>query len=292
MKKVISISANRSDTSREILEQLDQMHPPGVVLPASAFRAQFVEGDSKMAELVAFLEAQGLRKKLPFDESKDKTYGLVEKIEYDAVDLEHFRYLTSLADDGVNSVKERDEDGCLLIERRSLTRKKKFVGTVASSVIFVSSKLKKMIESSGMIGVRFVPTKGYTGDYPSNYKIRPWSTLSLIQPLWEMASDIQMPPLSPLLNLVNRVGEPMERGTQNQGVYIRDGDYIYGDMHYLAKELNSIEPFDFAYTRESLGPLAPLGCRLPVFSQRFYQLLCKQDVPVEWRPIHVDSDCE
>ena len=219
------------------------------------------------------------------DQSNAKHYGHNIARRYDKADVEAAELL--LLDYQRKLQKyvkpERDESGRLIVLARNVTPSLKFASTYPDNSIFVSDKVKRILEAGGLVGLQFADTviKGVSG-FASG------------EPAWELQSSITLPKLANTHQLVHRgktEAEPF-RGDYSRQVLINDPPFVAGEPHYRRSDLMAVGPFDIANMREKFIN----ECAL-IISQRFYQHCIRNKIPLALdkfslgvRPVRIDSD--
>jgi hypothetical protein len=112
----------------------------------------------------------------------------------------------------------------------------------------------------------------------------PWEKFG--EPWWELSSDLTLPPLSPTVKVVAQDGRPFI-GYEKQNLEIREGHYMYPELHYLRREIERCDPFDLGLSYEHLGK--PPFQQMKVASQRLYRLFAEQKLKASWTPVRLDE---
>ena len=178
---------------------------------------------------------------------------------------------------------ERDEHGRLIVLARNVTSSLTFASTYPDNVIFVSHKVRRILESGGLVGLQFGETV-IQGD----------SGAASGEPAWELESTITLPKIANTHQLVHRgktAAEPFS-GDYSRQVLLNDPPYVGGEPHYRRSDLAAIGAFDIANMREKF-----INEHAQVISQRFYQHCLKSKIPLALdkfslgvRPVRIDPD--
>jgi len=112
------------------------------------------------------------------------------------------------------------------------------------------------------------------------------------EPLWELTTDLRMPPLSDGNVLIDNdyapyTGKPGQMCLPREGLSVPEVLYSPVELHYTDRSLAAIEPFDLARTFEPLGQSMT---HYLVASQRFHQFCVAAHLRVSWQPVQVDLD--
>ena len=158
---------------------------------------------------------------------------------------------------------------------------KDVIGLAASSDSFlVSSEVRYALESYGFDHLVFsaveLSVTKYSGEEVVPLHNKHW---------WSLASDITMPPLNPG-NLFNENGEPYD-GNPGKGCFPRDGLYVPAELHYHARDVQSLPPFGLALTREGFGVKGHM--KYLVASKDFYEFCVRQNIKLNWTPVRIDG---
>jgi len=145
--------------------------------------------------------------------------------------------------------------------------------------IVVSEKVRVSMEKAGLLHVAFKPVETIGRE----------TTPGACQ-IWELTSDIFLPPLSPKCELVDSCGNPSKGDNLTHGCYLREGLYGSPEKHYKESAITSVEPFDLARTNERFGPNEIQADHQLVASQRFYQFCVSQAFDMRWIPVRIDPD--
>lgn len=144
----------------------------------------------------------------------------------------------------------------------------------------VPDRVRRVIESMGLVGVRFFPVVPVC----ENKKVVPWGEIG--DPWWELASDLTMPRLSPSVEIIAQDGSPFT-DYKSQWLSIREGLYINPEWRYLRQDVDGMGAFDLAYSHEHLGK-PPRGQQL-IASGRLYRCFKEHGVRAFWRPVRIEG---
>ena len=146
--------------------------------------------------------------------------------------------------------------------------------------IVVTDDLRRMMEGAGLLNLVFLEARL---EKPS---------FRVPEPLWELTTELRMPPLSDRNVLIDNdselyVGNPGQMCLPREGLSVLEALYFPAELHYPARSLAVIEPFDLARTHE---PIGQAQAHYPIASQRFHQFCVAAHLRVSWQPVQVDPD--
>jgi hypothetical protein len=240
------------------------------------FSRMYPEGSNAITEIVSLLESEGLQ---PFRSSTDGKYKITRHRLYENSDFVGADYLRMSPKEWVSVGEEgRDAAGRVIIDAKELDGEftTVFRSGFSKHDHFVSQSVKEVLDLSQFRGLRFRET--VWADPIRDFKR---------ERVWELYSDIVLPKLSNIHNLVHARNEPFTKD-YSRPIWIREAPYAHGggELHFRASEILAVTPFDLAHTFElHLGPRYSL-----VASQRLYQDCCEHKLPFEWQPVRVDAD--
>lgn len=161
---------------------------------------------------------------------------------------------------------ERDERGRLVVLARHATSSLKFASTYPDNFIFVSDKVRRVLEDGNLVGLQFGETT-IQGESESNSG----------EPVWELKSSITLPKIANTHQLVHRGKTEAEPflGDYSRQVLINDPPFGSGEPHYRRSDLAAMGAFDIANMREKFVNEQAL-----IISQRFYQRCLKNKIPL------------
>ena len=143
----------------------------------------------------------------------------------------------------------------------------------ASQYILVRGEAKKRLESSGLMGIKFIPLELKDKRFWENPQTVAWP--DGVEPLFLMWSEIELPPVRNwLFDNEGRVFPSTgNRGPFTDGCLLLEGHFTHVHMHYLKSEIDALGDFDMAYTYERYGGKDPSCERRLLVSQRFRQVM-------------------
>lgn len=226
-------------------------------------------------KVISVLEAYGL--KMPPNERtpSGKEFIDIEYLrEFDEEDLAAANYLLPVAELTVGVAHKRTSGGILQIKTGYLNKRFR-VGHVFGKIV-INDAVREDFEKQKFKHLILRRCEVY-GDGAEDYADFP---------IWEVTSDLVMPPLSPGCKFCDCYGGP-EYTDPEKGCAIDDGLYLPTQFRYRASDLRAVEPFDIAYTREAFG--FGLASHSLIVSQRFYQFCKKQKFKMWWYPVVLDT---
>ena len=240
------------------------------------------DGDDFIQRALALLERHGVPSR---DQSNATHYGYNIARRYDESDIKAAELL--LLDYQRKLQKyvrpERDEQGRLIVLARNVTASLKFASTYPDNCIFVSDKVRRVLESGSLIGLQFGETT-----------IQGESGFTSGDPAWELQSTVTLPQIANTHLLVHRgktEAEPF-RGDYSRQVLINDPPFVGGEPHYRRSDLAAVGSFDIANMQEKFVNEQAL-----IISQRFYQHCLKNKIPLALnkfqlgvQPVRIDPD--
>lgn len=285
MNTLIAISS--LELPRRKLEAVCSIYPQGRV-DHCRFAARLPESDARMLQILGWLEREGYR---PWDEQTDLDYSceynLARLREYDASDWEQAEYLEPHIDaiDEIYHVG-RDEEGRLIVGGKDLVMEQDFEITIFNEWV-APQRTREILENANLEGLTFRPVvidpkeggniggKAFrhpAGDKPP--RGGPW---------WEITSDIKLPPVAASMTLSDQKGNPLPPGDENVIYTAREGSYNHAELHFRRSDMEQMEPFDIALTREHFHVRPRI-----VVSSRFYRACAERSLRINWVPVHLD----
>jgi hypothetical protein len=250
--------------------------------------------DGRTQEVLRFLEEAGLR---AWDSTKgilpdDKTeFRMSLEREYNAADLSACDYLEIWPPGNAVHMDAESNTGSgeMIIPQRRMPRGFAIMASFASHRYFVPEQAKATLERAGLRNVVFRAVSYRTSkDRPDD------SEETLVarhgRPYWELDSDFSMPPLSPSMILTDTRGKPLQPGDFSRGLIPRDGLFWHAELHYRRSDLDALDGFDLARTREPFGTYNSRPFWRLVASRRFYETCVANKLKTGWVPIRVDPD--
>lgn len=168
---------------------------------------------------------------------------------------------------------------------------------------FTPSRIKELLESSGLINLRFRPTAHvpqFAGFELNGTPVECVPELDsfirsgrrLDDPVsyWEIDTDFTLPPLSPSMSFVDSEGNSVESGDFANGFDRRDGFYTNPELHHRASDLADLPPFDLARTFEpfTFRRASDWFDRPLVASRRFYRFCVQNGLRTGWLPVRFE----
>ena len=265
MKLYRSISIEERGFPSEIYQAIVRLSPGDQQTDHFCLECQ--PGDESTAaqaeSILALCERHGLRPARTAGEIGTYTYAVVRH--YEPADLKTAPFLILGAQRKMfRGAGERDALGRLLLPATQAKLSIKIASVFLKDWYVVSDMVKKILESGGLIGLHFRETV-----------LKGKSVYAADQPLWELDSNLTLP------KMVNSL---LNEHSVVPCYAIDERPYRYGEPHYRQHELRAIGDFDIARTFEPLGYAQGM-----VVSHRLYQHCLKNKIPIEGRPVRIDS---
>ena len=269
----------------EVVARLTAIVPEGRLgSDRHMFRADLPIEDSRVEALLEVLQEAGLmpwtdKARMP---NRKQEYVLSYRRVYEPAELAAAEYL-ELYPGPVTSVDGDRRAGARTITMIEEPGKADICMVGLKSHAFVAvQRARDVLEAANLKGLHFLPVeKAYESvDYDLFDEEDTW---------WELESDLQLPPLSPSMNLETRDGRPFT-GDFADGCLRRDGLYTYAELHYRRSDLERFGPFDAARTYEQFHSRGPAPSeRALVVSQKFYQTCVANNINARFVPVRIDE---
>ena len=290
MKKLIRLS--RIDVSDEdeaavgpvVLRDLFTIYPDGD--HGTWFGCTLPEGDFRMKAILDRLRIAGFRPWINHFRKRDPTeFGYDWLRVYEPGDFDaaaYFEMNPSYSFEGFT----RNGDGLLELNPRKMGNKVD-VAIADGFRRLVSKRLKAIIESNSLTHVKFlrtvVPERGAVkADVQSPARRQEFTEM------WEITSDLILPPLSPTCTLFDNDGNRFS-GDYSNGCIFKDEIYTTPQLRYLKSAIARVEPFDCGLSFERGGIKPGPDDRDRVFSRRFYNLCKEAGIAAEWVPVVIEE---
>lgn len=280
MRTLMQIHISQTEVSKEIWSTLRDIYPPGIN-PYSFGGIDLPAEDTGLQTAVNYLSKQGLVPATGFPPHLSNQFSMTLKRVYEASDLERCDYLTLIPKYIFGSKTERDENGILHIPLSSVKANQR-IGIDWQHSIIVSDQVRVILQQNNLIGIFFTEVILDAKKSLKQSDVK----------LWEMHTKLKLPPLSYTMFVVNEAGKAFE-GDYDKGCFVREGMtvpevlYLPPELHYRAKDLKIVEPFDLALTYEQTGR----GTRLfhgHIASKQFYDFCQTHQLAMEWQPVRID----
>lgn len=285
-----------SSCSTETFSALRGLAPPGRGLRGS-LSCGFNEQDPKLHTFMTILRDAGLNPRLePWRKLADKEYVYNIRREYTHSDYMQCDYLHIVSCGQSPWVGWLSENKHTLILKHGgrpwSARDASFADT---GLPLCSSRLRANIEQQGLRGVQFRPCElRRNPSDPDGGRVISWSEVN-DEPWWQITSEVTLPPLSPVMTLLDVQGKPQ----RVRGVWPWEGAYELAELHYRAADLAALvpitpgdcgvkmtTPFDAALTFEHIRGL--YEHQQLIVSRAFYELSKELCLPWEFVPVRVD----
>jgi len=225
-------------------------------------------------KVISVLEAHELKMPPNAKTPSGKEFIDIEYLrKFDDEDLAAAKYLQIAAEESVSNFYNRTSSGVLQIKTGYHNKRFRVASVFGKIVVhdtvreeFKNQKFKHLL-------LRRCEVYGGGAEKHENF------------PIWEVTSDLVLPPLSPKCKFCDCYGGS-EYTDPTKGCTIDDGLYVPTQHRYRESDLSSVEPFDTAHTREAFG--FGLASHRLIVSQRFYQFCKKQKFKMWWYPVVLD----
>jgi hypothetical protein len=273
MKLEITVHAYVEHVGQQVFEDLAKYDPK--CLKYGVFEYKEMEG-SATKSLLESLEKYGCRPWMHQGQRANNEYHLTLRRVYDEADYRAARYLNFIGLGFHDPADTTSGTPVLQVDPPFLKKYLPFAMPDWPRVI-VSDKLRGLMEAAQLKGAMFEPIE-IVGRGKEKFK----------EPIWELTSNVMMPPLSTACMLEgDETMRPYEEG-KDAYCSVASGHYTRAEYHYDEKKIRPLEPFDVAVTHERMGRVE-WNLRELVVSQRFYQFCQEHKLKVEdWFPVVVD----
>jgi hypothetical protein len=265
MKLYRSISLNKNVCPPDFYAEMCQLYPGGAL--QLMFRLEAKAGEEENAQAVEHIAA--LCEQRGLDKIRGAySYSLMPQ--YEKADMQAAPLLRLVGQrkmfKGIPPNQRRDGAGRIVLPATEAKATIKLASIFPTSWVVVSNATRRFLEGADLIGIKFeeVAIKGH-------------SVHAACEPFWELRSTLALP------KMANSVIYP-EPAYGHTAYTIQDP---YLEPHYRKSELEPLHLFDIAHTFERSHD----GSQGLIVSQRFYQHCLKHKIPVEVRPVRIDSDC-
>ena len=276
MQTIADISVSASECSKELFQGLVALYPDKS--NQYIFNCELPVEHPITKSVIDLLAAHGWEPNKPCKERRKNTeFHLKYLREYDDTDYQQARHLEPVPLATIGLSMRRSKSDRLLL-KRSTARSKITLAAADWAWLVVSDKVRRLMIEAGL---RHVIFKEVETAAPIPEELR--------NQIWELSSDLTLPPLSPMCELVTTPGGLPFTGDRQKGGFAHvEGLYAWPEYHYTESAIRSVEPFDLAHTFERHHHDTPQ----PKFvaSQRFYQFCKTHGIKMKWVPVHIDPD--
>ncbi len=281
MKTIYNIhSFYASEVGQSLFEKVSAVHPEGQINPRS-FVLRLPKEDPRTIAAMRIMEEHGYKirnENEPFDPSQKYCNVQITR-EYSNRDLDQIAFLRPTPKTSAGALRRKN--GILILAHdhaRAIAADR--MTDAEDGNIIITDDLRRMMEEAGILNLVFLEARL---EKPS-FRVQ--------EPLWEMTTDLRMPPLSNGNVLIDNdrapyMGLPGQMCLVREGLSVPESLYWPVELHYSACSLAAIEPFDLARTFEPIGQNV---AHYLVASQRFHQFCVAAHLRVSWQPVQVDSD--
>lgn len=292
----------QSEVGNELFRSLLRIYPEGQTgSEGHVFRSKLPLDDPRTVTITALLESNGLRKSPHTTPSEDRTgyYDYRLHRVYEGTELLQFDLLELHAPDEAYHGAERGNDGELIIPEGLLAGPNQleeldFISAYSMETwLFVTVRVKQLLEQMSALHLTIRPARYW----PNDLMLIDWPTVvekvGII--LWELDSDLILPPVSPAMELHDEYCNRVQSATQRARIHAFGGEYdAYPELHYRASDLRALPPFDVARSFENFG-LKPSrefqrDFSKLIVSRRFFEFCRSHSLKATWRPVHIDED--
>lgn len=298
MKELISIARLPLDrVTTELIDDLVAIYPEGERIGGSPDKRTrsfcFIDiprEDPRVEKVLNTLKMHGWYPKvdqaLPYQPNE---FWLTFKRKYSPRDYEKSEYLQISARGGANSFFRHRKTGFLKVSAAHLRRTR---ANVLAPALLVRDCVRKLLESSDLRHLVFrpiLPVENANYENDEGDVVVSWDRIG--DKWWELTSDFVLPPLNlgkiEFLDSVTFL--PITDPTKQTPV-LREGLYFEPELHFRRADMEALEPFDLALTREFNGRVGD-GSNEPwrVASQELYQFFKKHKITAGWQPVRLDD---
>ena len=281
MKTIYNIhSFYAPEVGQELFDEISAVYPEGRINPRS-FVSRLPKEDPRTIVAMRIMEEHGYKIRNQYEEfdPSQKYYDLQITREYSSRDLDQIAYLVPTPKTMAGALRRKS--GILILAHdcaRAITADR--MTYAEDGNIIVTDDLRRMMEAAGLFNLVFLEARLEK------------SSFRVPEPLWEMTTDLRMPPLSDGNVLIDNdsepyTGRPGQMCLPREGLSVPEALYFPAELHYSARSLAVIEPFDLARTFEPIGQNV---AHYPIASQRFHQFCVAAHLRVSWQPVQVDLD--
>jgi len=262
-----------------VFKQLAETYPEGVgenPKHERDFHCNLPTVDPRVQRILDILKGHGLR---PASESLDRSsseFGMRIDRKYDDTDFQNCTYMVPRPTKYFGFTS-RSNQGDLIIDARKQAIPYYDIGVYGRPLtIGVSEGIyRKVIEAN----FSHLVLKRILASIPQSDLPAPTS-------LWEISSDLTLPPLSQKNRLITNEGSPFTKDMP-VGCFLIEELYSPPEYHYTSSSFRSIEPFDFAITQERFSGHK---IQMLITSKKFYEFCKRNQLPVDWIPVRLDPD--
>lgn len=286
MQRVIKFpSVSEKEIGANVFEELVRIYPEGKQTNLASYdRFDFTlpEDDPRAQALLECLARRGFRPWNKLRKQQPDEFFMQIVRAYDASDFEQAAYLEPRPRFFFGHDAYPDAQGVLEIRTDVLMGNRPPIGTAGGGLwLLVSDGLKRQMEDAGLRHLVF-------GEVRFLQRRRPPQEC-----YWYLTSDLTLPPLAPVYQLVNKQGEPTseyeEAYAVREGLSIPEALYRPIERHYRAGDLEKVEPFDVGLAGGFVKQV-DIDPKFIVVSNRFYRFCVAHDLEMDWIPVRVDPD--
>ena len=273
-------SIRAAEVGQGLFDEISAVYPEGRLNPRS-FYSHLTKEDPRTIAVMRIMEDHGYKisnSAEPFDPSQ-KYYDLQITREYSNRDLDQIAYLMPRPKTSAGTLGRKNGIHILSHDHARAISADRITYAEDGNII-VTDDLRRMMDGAGLLSLVFLEARL---EKPS-FRVR--------EPLWELTTELRMPPLSDGNVLIDNdyapyTGRPGQMCLPREGLSVPEVLYSPVELHYTDRSLAAIEPFDLARTFEPLGQSMT---HYLVASQRFHQFCVAAHLRVSWQPVQVDSD--
>lgn len=274
MKATCHILVFQDRVSSNCFEALAAVFPQGK--RGISFELKLPPDHPAIPKVIQVLQAHGLKMRPNASVPARKEFiDITYYREFEDSDLASAAFLETRAEQAVGYGFDRTENGQLRITTEYLTKRFR-VASVGDSVV-ATEPVRASMEKQRLEHLAFRRCQ-VVGDGSEDYEDFP---------IWELTSDLVLPPLSPNCKLCDCSGGT-DYTNPEKGCSVDDGLFLPTQYRYRASDLSAVGAFDAAHTREAMG--FQLKSHPLIVSQRFYQYCQQQKFKLWWYPVIIDED--
>ena len=273
-------SIRAAEVGQGLFDEVSAVHPEGRINPRS-FDSHLPKEDPRTIAVMRIMEEHGYKISNSaelFDPSQ-KYYDVQITREYSNRDLDQMSYLMPRPKTSAGTLGRKNGIHILSHDYARAIAADRMTYAEDGNII-VTDDLRLMMEEAGLLNLVFLEARL---EKPS---------FRVPESLWELTTDLRMPPLSDGNVLIDNdyapyTGRPGQMCLPREGLSVPEVLYSPVELHYSSRSLAAIEPFDLARTFEPLGQSVTHQL---VASQRFHQFCVAAHLRVSWQPVQVDPD--
>jgi hypothetical protein len=276
MRIMAHLSIDRSDVGGDIFSELVAIFPQGIRRAnAIIFSATMMADDPVLVQLQRTLAESGF---IPWEDTsrgriRSREYSFDLRRHYDQADIQAASMLETgfTFDHPPTKCEYSNEKGELILKRHP---NRDISYAISSCFTIVGDHVRRVMEEEGFAkDAVFLPTEKLE---------RPQV------PCWELRSTRTLPPVSPTMTIFEEDGRPFEGNYERQCIRREGLFHRMAELHYRASDIQAMEPFDLAHTKERFGECPFDKYRPLIVSSRFYDMCRRHGFKGGFTPVRID----